>query len=464
MSSMLKATNALKSRQVTNAVREFLASSLYRLTASASTSVVGDRCNLYYDAEAPSFNASYFTPRSSANPISTLIGASGDPPGFPPSPTSENTGSSNGLIVKSKVTCFELPFFPFDTRPTVGTGIDQNYGICIHPWQQFYFDYGVTGIPKTNLRPFVPDEERFYLSKGFGEDACFIRRDSLGVADGVGGWKKIKGASSAFFSRNLMHFACEELIKIEKLCNSTHPTSDNGTRFIPPSEGGYAYAHVDPVKILETSYRLASESAALYKVKGSSTACIVILRNKELRIANLGDCGVAVLRGGSIIFQTSEQQHSFNFPYQLGTNSKDRPTDAQSYFVPVQRGDVLVMGSDGLFDNLFGSDIEEEVSKWIPTWDWESMPSLPGEVLSLSTMSTTVHHQHPICDASLCPGDLSHALASRACYVSQQTSSDQSTPFKERAKKEGVAFKGGKRDDITVLVAVVAPSFSKPDL
>lgn len=170
-----------------------------------------------------------------------------------------------------------------------------------------------------------------------------------------------------------------------------------------------------------------------------------------------------MLRGGSIVFQTSEQQHSFNFPYQLGTNSKDRPADAQSYSVPVQRGDVIVMGSDGLFDNLFGSDIEEEVSKWSPTWAWENVSSFPGEVLGLSTMSTTVHTRHPICDANLRPGDLSHALAARACYVSQQTSSEQSTPFQERANKEGFSFNGGKRDDITVLVAVVAPAFSKSE-
>lgn len=61
-----------------------------------------------------------------------------------------------------------------------------------------------------------------------------------------------------------MHFACEELSKIDKLSNSTQTTPENGNRFIPPNEGSIAYNQVDPVKILETSYRLASESASLY--------------------------------------------------------------------------------------------------------------------------------------------------------------------------------------------------------
>ena len=38
-----------------------------------------------------------------------------------------------------------------------------------------------------------------------GEDAYFIRSDSLGVADGVGGWSGKKGADPALFSRLLMH-------------------------------------------------------------------------------------------------------------------------------------------------------------------------------------------------------------------------------------------------------------------
>lgn len=62
---------------------------------------------------------------------------------------------------------------------------------------------------------------------------------------------------------------------------------------------------------------------------GSTTACIVILCQDELRIANIGDCGISVIRRNDYIFRSEEQQHSFNFPYQLGTASFDSPSDAQ---------------------------------------------------------------------------------------------------------------------------------------
>ena len=46
-------------------------------------------------------------------------------------------------------------------------------------------------------------------------------------------------------------------------------------------------------------------------------------------------------------------QHAFNFPLQLGTHSRDEPMkDAARYDVDVMKGDIVVLGSDGLMDNL----------------------------------------------------------------------------------------------------------------
>lgn len=43
------------------------------------------------------------------------------------------------------------------------------------------------------------------LSVQVGEDAYFVRNDSLGVADGVGGWAGRKGADPGLFAARLMH-------------------------------------------------------------------------------------------------------------------------------------------------------------------------------------------------------------------------------------------------------------------
>ena len=59
------------------------------------------------------------------------------------------------------------------------------------------------------------------------------------------------------------------------------------------------------------------------------------------------------------VFRSKEQQYRFNFPYQCGTGCKP-PTNAfdNSHEIKVQ-SDVVVMGTDGLFDNLFDEDIEK---------------------------------------------------------------------------------------------------------
>ena len=52
---------------------------------------------------------------------------------------------------------------------------------------------------------------------------------------------------------------------------------------------------------------------------GSSTACLAVLdgTSGRLTVANLGDSGFAVVRGGRSILRSAEQQHAFNFPFQI---------------------------------------------------------------------------------------------------------------------------------------------------
>lgn len=52
-----------------------------------------------------------------------------------------------------------------------------------------------------------------------------------------------------------------------------------------------------------------------------------------------------IVRGNNVIFRTKEQQHEFNFPYQLGTQSSDRPNHASCDKIEVQDGDILIAGT-----------------------------------------------------------------------------------------------------------------------
>nr|KAJ3418987.1 hypothetical protein HK105_007554 [Polyrhizophydium stewartii] len=257
-----------------------------------------------------------------------------------------------------------------------------------------------------------PPGQSEYASVQVGEDSYFMRPDSMGVADGVGGWSEVKGANAALYSLKMMHYAHSEFEKYDDLTIIDYTVDD--------------YATVSPKDVLARAYQRVNEDAAREKLLGSTTALIVVLRDNELRVANLGDCGIMVVRGHEAIFRNEEQQHSFNFPYQLGTISKDSPADAQLFTIKVQEGDIVVLGTDGLFDNVF----DEEIVDIIGVHTHASKPELSD------------------------PQRMTDALLFRAREVAEDNRS-ASSPFQTRAIQEGFYYQGGKMDDVTVLVGII---------
>ncbi|CAH0492578.1 unnamed protein product [Peronospora farinosa] len=164
-----------------------------------------------------------------------------------------------------------------------------------------------------------------------GEDAWFISGDTVGVADGVGGWAR-KGIDSGEYARKLKNSAERVVAMADKT--------------------------LTPLQVLTVAHRNA-------KCLGSSTACIVQLEDLSLRAINLGDSG--------FIFQC----HYFNCPYQLGFGANgDEPEMGEVYDVETQEGDVIVLGTDGLFDNLFPKQIAsllDTVLPFTPELDLHSM-------------------------------------------------------------------------------------------
>ncbi|XP_030462646.1 probable protein phosphatase 2C 80 [Syzygium oleosum] len=234
-----------------------------------------------------------------------------------------------------------------------------------------------------------PDKEH----KG-GEDAHFICEDEqvIGVADGVGGWADV-GVDAGLYSRELM-FNSVNAIKEE-------------------TEGS-----VDPAIILEKAH-------ANTKAKGSSTACIIALKEEGLHAINLGDSGFIVVRDGRTIFRSPVQQHGFNFTYQLENGSNgDLPSSGQVFRIPVSDGDGIVAGTDGLFDNLY----DEEVSALVV----EAVKSGLDPPATARKIAAAAHQ--------------------RALDRYRQT------PFADSAQEAGFRYHGGKLDDITVVVSYVTRS------
>ncbi|KAI8895586.1 phosphatase 2C-like domain-containing protein [Globomyces pollinis-pini] len=238
----------------------------------------------------------------------------------------------------------------------------------------------------------------------------------MGVADGVGGWVDVKGANAALYSLKMMHYAGLELEKYDDLIGEY---DDDGQL------DNVDFNKVSPKDILSKSYERVNLDAKDEKIIGSTTALIIILREDELRIANIGDCGIMIIRGGESIFRNEEQQHSFNFPFQLGTVSRDSPNDTQCYNLKIQEGDIVILGSDGLFDNVFDEEIVDIV-------------------VSKSKTAITTNDAQSMADA----------LLRRAREVAEDDRF-ASSPFQTRAIEEGFYYRGGKVDDMTILVGII---------
>ncbi|MQL82763.1 hypothetical protein Taro_015244, partial [Colocasia esculenta] len=227
-----------------------------------------------------------------------------------------------------------------------------------------------------------------------GEDAHFICTDeqAIGVADGVGGWADM-GVDSGKYARELMS-------------NSVSAIQDEPK------------GSVDPARVLEKAYSST-------KAMGSSTACIVALTDQGVNAVNLGDSGFILVRDGCTVFQSPSQQHSFNLPFQLESgNFSDLPSAGEVFTLSVAPGDVIVAGTDGLFDNLYNDEV------------------------------TTV-----VADA-IRDGLGPQVTAQRIAALARQRAQDRKrqTPFSTAAQDAGYWYNGGKLDDITVVVSYITAS------
>jgi protein phosphatase PTC7 len=226
-----------------------------------------------------------------------------------------------------------------------------------------------------------------------GDDAYFITNsfvNAMGVADGVGSWRA-KGINAGLCSGELMK-ECKKLV-----------IAGNDSPFL----------------VLEGAESKLSE-------EGSTTALVAIEDFDGLKIAQLGDSNLVVIRNNYVFFQTTSQQYTHDQPYQMGKGGKESSEDARLYTVPVLVGDKIVLGSDGLWDNLY--------------------PSQAAQIISSMDINKPSH------------------MAKQLADIAYHNSHDSTlwSPFTQRAYEAGIITPhqfldrlGGKKDDITVVVAVV---------
>jgi len=272
------------------------------------------------------------------------------------------------------------------------------------PSRGLHLLFGACGIPHPSK-----------AAKG-GEDAFFCdeAKGTFGVADGVG------GSASAFvdpgeFSRALLR-SCDE--RLDGSCEALRAV------------------------LAGTAQRLREAPVA-----GSSTLLVGQLEPEgaTLRLLNIGDCGAMLLRpaarrfraGGTVawprvVLRTAEQTHYFNCPYQLD-GEMEQAADADEVRATARVGDVLLVATDGVLDNLFDSALQMEVARRVPQLQAADEAAAREAVDALAAAI----------------GEAAAATGAR------EDEEGLPTPFAAAAAQEGYTFHGGKRDDVAVLAGVV---------
>ena len=108
---------------------------------------------------------------------------------------------------------------------------------------------------------------------------------------------------------------------------------------------------LDGVKALQKEEIEGSTTIVLAKLEPDSSAEV------NMRALNLGDSGYMIVRPNADqtltkLHRSEEMQSRFNCPAQCGMRYK-LPTNAQEFNHRVEHNDIVIFGSDGVFDNLY---------------------------------------------------------------------------------------------------------------
>ncbi len=261
------------------------------------------------------------------------------------------------------------------------------------------------------------------------EDTGFKTNRTFGVIDGVGAWFMTNKIDAGIFARSLAK-------QIEKQVRT------------------FKRKEVKPNALT----RAVEKALARVTEKGSCTAVIVDISPYTglLTAFSIGDATMLVLRPGkeknfltpeNIVMQTESKSHSFNKPYTIGTTREytsssgekkvskaDGPYDANTYTAKVQKGDIILLFSDGVSDNLYLENGQTQLP------DHHGILEIVSEGLRAESNASQIATN----------------ITSRA--YSASIDSYWYSPYRKNAKEENeqlFSLVGGKKDDITTLCIVV---------
>jgi serine/threonine protein phosphatase PrpC len=342
------------------------------------------------------------------------------------------------------------------------------------------FSDPLTTHQSTKLRSRRPQDAEGRLIGGItnGDDAVIISgqgNNFLAVGDGVGAWAQKERGHAALWSRLIVNYWAAE---VGELFQRGGDGSEEGTQ-----KGAVGVDDIDLIACLQRAFVRTRESTGATapmgvvpqkkedgnagatqegpkleetqtgreEIMGTTTASGAVLHHDEggrpVAIATtLGDSMIFILRPdrgqgfdagsedegesqGELIYKSKEQYHWFDCPRQLGTNSPDTPNNnAVMDKIAIEVGDVIVVVSDGVTDNLFDTEIVQKVCRAVKSWEQGSVEAKEGMIW------------------------VARELMNAAREIAQDPNAE--SPYMEKALDEGISAFGGKLDDISVVLGV----------
>jgi protein phosphatase PTC7 len=190
----------------------------------------------------------------------------------------------------------------------------------------------------------------------------------------------------------------------------------------------------------------------------ANTAALIQANNVSNICAHISEPNFVVYI--QVVYRSPQQLHFFNCPLQIGigidgeTDHFESPVDADLLSVPVQVGDVLIVATDGLFDNVPEESIIEHMAASMEEMEVqeENTPhALPKPFIAVSGSATNP-------PTNIGPVSPLTAVATSLARLAHRLSLDKmiDSPFAQLAKDNNILWKnGGRKDDITVIVARV---------
>ena len=245
----------------------------------------------------------------------------------------------------------------------------------------------------------IPHDEKKHRG---GEDAAGASDTILVVADGVGGWAKHK-VNPGLYSKLLTETIIQLAPKNQSLLELVHEAN-----------------------WIAASKHLGSATCTVLKVSGKST----------ISALNIGDSGYSIHRinkttendfAVKLLFSSEPGQRQFNFPYQIGGKYGDVVAEvAQISTHEFQDGDIIIVYSDGVSDNLYPEEFHPCIENYLVLDD---EPSLSYSLVA-------------------------DCIARTAYWLGKDPNFN--SPFAKGARAAGWGnYKGGKHDDISVVVAQI---------